>query len=340
MDAEAPRGRVTLRHVAAAAGVSVATASRALTGRGELEQRTREHVIAVATALGYDRSTTPRGRPSHSESRTVELVLGTFDGEWTDEVVAGARRSAFQLGYDLVLTLEREDPADDWPKRVATRRPSGVILGVIRPTSRQLRELGALRIPLVLLDPRSDPDGEIASVGTTDFQGGYDAGAHLVATGVRRFAVLGGLPPFRFGRAREAGFRRAVADLAGDAAVHRIGVTWGGADVSPPIRRLTRDDRSPLGVFACTDDMALAVYRAARDLALSIPRDLGVVGFNDEPRAARAEPPLTTVRQPLGEMAGRAVELVHELQAGRVDRFERVELPTRLVVRASTGGVG
>lgn len=338
MDAEKPRERVTLRDVAAAAEVSVATASRALSGRGDLEQRTRERVIAVATGLGYDRSGTRRGRPSPSESRTVELVLGGFDGEWTDEVVSGARRGAFRMGYDLVLTLERDDPADDWPQRVATRRPAGVILGVIRPTSRQLAELETLRIPLVLLDPRSDPDAEIASVGTTDFQGGYDAGAHLVDVGVRRFAVVSGLPPFRFGRARAAGFRRAVADLAPGAPVHRIDAAWAGAKLAPAMRRLTRDDPAPLGVFACTDELALTVYQAVREIGLSIPRDVGVIGFNDEPRAARADPPLTTVRQPLGEMAGRAVELVHELRRGHVDRLERVELPTRLVVRQSTRG--
>ena len=122
--------------------------------------------------MDYDRSASSRGRPTSVDPRLIELVLGGFDDAWTDEVITGARRSAFRHGYDLVLTLERDDPADDWPARVATRRPSGVILGLIRPTSRQLDELRGLRIPLVLFDPRSDPHGELASVGTTDWQGG------------------------------------------------------------------------------------------------------------------------------------------------------------------------
>ncbi|POH66674.1 transcriptional regulator [Cryobacterium zongtaii] len=328
--------RVTLSDVAERAGVSIATASRALAGRGELGLATRERVLAAATALGYDRGTSSRGRPSTLDTRLIELVLGSFDDAWTDEVTAGARRSAFEHGYDLVLTLERDDPADDWPARVATRRPSGVILGLIRPTRRQLTELRGLRIPLVLLDPRSDPNGELASVGTTDHQGGYDAGAHLAATGLGRFAVITGTPRFRFGKAREEGFRRAIAEHAPGAPVTRVDVGWDGAGLSTAIPDLFSGDRTPVGVFACNDAMALAVYPAARRAGLRIPADISVIGFDDEPRSIVASPPLTSVHQPLGAMAARAVALVHEMRARGGEHFDRIELPTRLVLRQST----
>jgi DNA-binding LacI/PurR family transcriptional regulator len=328
--------RVTLGDVAARAGVSVSTASRALAGRGDLGLATRERVLVAAATLGYDRRTSARGRPSTSDPRLIELVLGSFDDAWTDEVTAGARRSAFEHGYDLVLTRERDDPADDWPARVATRRPSGVILGLIRPTRRQLTELHGLSIPLVLLDPRSDPHGALASVGTTDDQGGYDAGAHLAATGLGRFAVVTGTPRFRFGRAREEGFRRAIAENAPGAVVTRLDLAWSGGELSRAIAGLFATDRSPLGVFACNDQMALSVYPAARRAGLRIPADISVVGFDDEPRSARASPPLTSVNQPLGAMAARAVALVHELRARGGEHFDRIELPTRIVLRHST----
>lgn len=328
--------RVTLTAVAERAGVSVATASRALAGRGELALATRERVLAAAAALGYDRRTTSRGRPGTPDTRLIELVLGSFDDAWTDEVTASARRSAFEHGYDLVLTLERDDPADDWPARVATRRPSGVILGLIRPTRRQLTELRGLSIPVVLLDPRSDPNGELASVGTTDHQGGYDAGAHLAATGLGRFAVISGTPRFRFGKAREAGFRRAIAEHAPGAPVTRVNVGWDGTGLSTRIPELFAADRTPLGVFACNDAMALAVYPAARRAGLRIPADISVIGFDDEPRSASASPPLTTVNQPLGAMAARAVALVHEMRSRDGEHFDRIELATRLVLRQST----
>jgi DNA-binding LacI/PurR family transcriptional regulator len=328
--------RVTLGDVAARAGVSIATVSRVLAGRGDLSLATRERVLVAAAALGYDRRTSARGRPSTLDPRLIELVLGSFDDAWTDEVTAGARRSAFEHGYDLVLTRERADPADDWPARVATRRPSGVILGLIRPTRRQLTELRGLSIPLVLLDPRSDPNGQLASVGTTDERGGYDAGTHLAGTGLTRFAVVTGAPRFRFGRAREEGFRRAIAEHAPDAPVSRLELAWTGGDLGAAIAGLFEDDATPLGVFACNDKMALSVYPAAERAGLRIPADISVVGFDDEPRSALAAPPLTSVNQPLGAMAARAVALVHELRARGGEHFDRIELPTRLVLRQST----
>jgi LacI family transcriptional regulator len=327
---------VSLRSIARAADVSVSTASRALAGRGDLRRETRERVLDAARMLGYDRSRERRGRPTTVDPRLIELVLGSFGSPWTDEVITGARQSAFRHGFDLVLTSEREDPADDWPARIASRRPSGVILGLIRPTRRQLQELRGLRIPLVLLDPTSDLGSEIASVGTTDWQGGYDAGTHLAACGFDRFIIIAGTPRFRFGRSREEGFRRALVEHAAPASITRVDSRWSKADVSRAFAELFCRDRTPAGVFAYCDEMALAAYRAAEQLGLSVPEQLSVVGFDDEPRAASAVPPLTTVRQPVRAMAARAVELLRDLRDREADHHERVELPTRLIIREST----
>ncbi|KQW08173.1 hypothetical protein ASC66_04375 [Leifsonia sp. Root4] len=327
---------VTLQMIAEQSGVSISSVSRVLAGRGDLKRETRELVLETAHALGYDRVAGQRGRPPALDQRLIELVLGSFDDAWTEEIARGAREAAFRLGFDLVLTLERDDPADDWPARVARRKPSGVILGIIRPTHRQLDELRGLRIPIVLLDPRSDPDGELASVGTTDWQGGYDAGAHLVESGASSFAVVTGVPAFRFGRAREEGFRAAITELAPEATTHRLASEWTHARPTAELIRVLKDAPVPLGVFATNDEMALAVYAAAAIIGRAIPSDIRVVGFNDEPRAAAAEPPLTSVRQPLRAMAHRAVELLRELRDTDGKRHERVELPSKLVVREST----
>lgn len=331
-----PRSTVTLRDVAESAGVSVATASRALAGRGDLTRGTRERVAEVARSLGYERTVGSRGRPTTLDPRLIEFVLGSFDDAWTDAMTTGAREAAFRLGFDLVLTLDRPDPADDWPTRVATRRPSGVVIGIIRPTTRQLSEIRGLRIPIVLLDPMSDPEGELASVGTTDWQGGYDAGVHLAGCDVARFGVVTGVPRYRFGRAREEGFRQAIAEHRPDAAVVHVDSRWTDAPLTAELMKLVTADKTPVGVFACNDEMALAVYRAAARAGRRIPDDVSVVGFNDEPRAAAARPPLTSVHQPLRQMAARAVELIPELRRHDEPVHERIELPCTLVVRGST----
>lgn len=330
------RSPVTMSDVAREAGVSVATASRALSGRGDLSRATRERVVEAAARVGYDRAAISRGRPTTLDPRLIEFVLGSFDDAWTDAMTTGAREAAFRLGFDLVLTLERDEPTDDWPTRVATRRPSGVVIGIIRPTASQLDELRGLRIPIVLLEPRSDPEGALASVGTTDWQGGYDAGAHLAEAGYERFIIVTGEPRYRFGRAREEGFRQALADRAPGAPIARVASEWTDAPLTEAMLRALSENRSTVGVFACNDEMAFAAYRAAAQLHRNIPDDIGVIGFNDEPRAARVNPPLTSVRQPLRAMAARAVELVAELRRHEDDAHERIELPSELIVRAST----
>ena len=112
--------RATLADVAAAAGVSVATASRAMSGRGDLSAQTRRRVREAATALGYGRHAARGGRPAAS-AHLIDLVLGRFHNPWADEVTAGAHGAATARGYDLVLTEESDFPGDDWPVRVRRR---------------------------------------------------------------------------------------------------------------------------------------------------------------------------------------------------------------------------
>jgi LacI family transcriptional regulator len=258
-----------------------------------------------------------------------------FDDGWTNEVTAGARAGAASLVYDLVLTQERDDPMDDWPRRVAARRSSGVVLGLIKPSTSQLHILRGLNIPLVLLDPTSESAGRFESIGTTDRQGGWDVGAHLVAQGHRRFVLVAGEPHFRFGRAREEGFHSAVRELAPNAEIITIKGNWQEDDLTPKLQPAIRDFGAT-AVFACNDAMAAGVYRSAARMGLRIPRDLSVVGFDDTPRYAGLSPALTTIRQPIRAMATRAVELVEQLRNGTLTQLERIEVPTALIVRDST----
>ncbi|MFJ4166910.1 LacI family DNA-binding transcriptional regulator [Microbacterium sp. NPDC089698] len=329
------RRRPSMADIAEAAGVSVTTVSRAMSGRGDLPSETRVRVQDTARALGYSRSTTTRGRPSSSDSRTIELVLGTYDDAWTAEITAGARQGAAQLGYDLVLTLERDDPEEDWPARVARRRPAGVILGLIVPTRTQLSRLDGLNIPLVLVEPASDHSTELQSVGTTNWQGGYDAGAHLANLGIKRFICVTGEPRLRFGRARESGFSRAVYEHVPSGTLDVVKGDWTTRPLIDELASVTRGE-GPFGIFTVNDNMAVGVYTAAKRLGLRIPDDLSIVGFDDTARSTVLDPPLTTIHQPIRALAARAVEMVGQLRAGQEPRGERVELPTRLVVRSST----
>ncbi|WEK13491.1 MAG: LacI family DNA-binding transcriptional regulator [Candidatus Microbacterium phytovorans] len=347
--------RPTLAAVAAACGVSVATASRALRGIGEMSPDTRRRVAREAQRMGYDRAQTARGRPGRRADTLLDLVLSHVDGAWADEVIAGARAESTRLGFDLVLTAEREDPDDDWPERLRARRPPAAILGLLQPTDRQLAAVSAVGIPVVLLDPRGEPRHPLPSVRSTDPTGVQDAARLLLDRGVHRILVVEGAPSYRFGRDRVAGFlggltaagtiRAAVVpgaagvpDGAGLPTVERVRASWGAdqaREAARPALARAAADGVVVGVFACSDEMAVGVYRAAADTGLVVGRDVLVVGFDDIPAAAWLSPPLTTVRQPIREMAAAAVRTAAAIVDATPASAGDSEFPTRLVRRGS-----
>ncbi|PJJ73360.1 LacI family transcriptional regulator [Diaminobutyricimonas aerilata] len=330
--------RSTLALVAQTAGVSVSTASRALRGLGEMSAETRARVLRTAEGLGYPAAGRRLGRPRRSASLSIDLVLGSYHDPYTEEVTAGARTAATALGYDLVLTAERDDPDDDWPVRVRARGTAGVILGVIVPTSTQLAVMRAAGIPVVLLDPPSERLPELPSVRTTDRAGGAAAARHLVERGARRFIVIGGTPSYRYGRARVDGFTTALAEALPGAPVVHTSAQWGAADARRACAGALAelDGDGPIGLFACSDEMAAGAYRAIAAAGLSVPRDVLVVGFDDVRAARWLHPPLTTIRQPIREMAAAAVHALASTAAGTPPPSTPVELPTELIVRGST----
>ncbi|CAN7176008.1 LacI family DNA-binding transcriptional regulator [Microbacterium sp. LjRoot45] len=338
--------RPTLAAVAAACGVSVATASRALRGTGEMSPDTRRRVVREAQRVGYERAQTARGRPARRTDTLIDLVLSHFDGAWADEVIAGARAESTRLGFDLVLTAEREDPDDDWPERLRARRPAAAILGLLQPTDRQLAAVSAAGIPVVLLDPRGEPRHPLPSVRSTDPTGVQDAARLLIERGVQRILVIEGAPSYRFGRDRVAGFLGGLTAAGsigptgpeGLPTVERVRASWGAdqaREAARPALARAAADGVVVGVFACSDEMAVGAYRAAADTGLVVGRDVLVVGFDDIPAAAWLSPPLTTVRQPIREMAAAAVRTAAAIVDGAPVAAGDAEFPTRLVRRGS-----
>jgi DNA-binding LacI/PurR family transcriptional regulator len=207
-----------------------------------------------------------------------------------------------------------------------------VILVVSELTREQIDRLRARSIPFVVLDPAGEPAPDVPSVGATNWNGGLLATRHLLELGHHRIGVIGGPPAILCSRARVDGYRAAF-ETAGHA-VHPELVRWGDFHVESGYEQgralLTLADR-PTAIFAGSDLQAFGVYEAARVLGLRVPSELSVVGFDDLPMARWAWPPLTTIRQPLSEMAATATRLVLGRGGDR-----RVELATSLVVRDST----
>jgi DNA-binding LacI/PurR family transcriptional regulator len=191
----------------------------------------------------------------------------------------------------------------------------------------------------VVVDPTGEPLHDTPSVGATNWSGGLTATRHLLELGHRRIGVIAGPENLLCSRARLDGYRAAM-DAAGvevDPDLIRHGNFFVNEAIQEGLVLLRRSPETrPTAIFALNDQQAVGVYLAARELGLHIPDDLSVVGFDDIPTARWASPPLTTVKQPLVQMAVAAAQLVLRLAAGEHPTETRIELATSLVVRSST----
>ncbi|WP_210507247.1 LacI family DNA-binding transcriptional regulator [Naasia sp. SYSU D00057] len=324
--------RVTLSAVAAEAGVSLSTISKVLNGRADVSPGTRAKVEQLIEQHGYTR----RGAATQ-RSTLVEIVFHELESPWALELIQGAGTAARERGMSLVLTEsgDRHSPGAGWIDGVLQRRPAGVILVVSDLAASHKEQLRSRGIPFVLIDPAGDPSPDVPSVGSANWSGGLAATRHLIELGHRRIAAITGPEDMMASRARLDGFRTAMhaANLEIDPALLAFGNfnVDGGRDAA--LRMLASDD-PPTAVFAGSDLQAFGVLDAARTLGLHVPKDLSVVGYDDLPQASYSIPRLTTIHQPLRDMAEIAIRLVLEPEEDGPPA--RLDLATHLVVRDST----
>ncbi|WP_345656227.1 LacI family DNA-binding transcriptional regulator [Streptomyces siamensis] len=326
----------TLAEIAREAGVSAPTVSKVLNGRADVAPGTRTRVEALLRSHGYRRR-----RAEATRSPLIDLVFHELESAWAMEVIRGVENVARDEGLSVVLSESagRLTPGRTWADQVAARRPHGVVLVLSGLDESGQALLTSRSIPFVVMDPAGDPGDDVPSVGATNWHGGLAATRHLVELGHTRIGAISGPTRMMCSRARVDGYRAALetAGLPSDPALIRPGTFHHDSGYRAGLELLRLPDR-PTAVFAGNDLQALGLYEAARELGLRIPGDLSVVGFDDLPVARWVGPPLTTVRQPLTEMAEAAARLV--LRLGREERptsATRVELATSLVVRSSTG---
>ncbi|MEV0170271.1 substrate-binding domain-containing protein [Streptomyces sp. NPDC050803] len=332
----------TLAVVAREAGVSVPTASKVVNGREDVAPETRRRVTEALDRLGYVR------RPRFDAVRTpglVDLVVHSLDTSWSGAVLHGVESAAHDAGLDVVVSAGLTRTAGGrhergWLDKLTARGSSGVLFNLAELTPSQYGWLEAHRIPFVMIDPVLEPPPGVVSVGAANWQGGVTATEYLLSLGHERIAVIAGPQRTMSSSARVAGYRSALASAG---VRHRPEyVRHAGFDEGVArrrVRELLELPTPPTAVFVCSDRMALEVYEAIAERGLKVPDEVSVVGFDDLPEARWLSPALTTVRQPLAEMAATALRLLVRMMDGDRPESTRTELSTRLVERGSTAAV-
>ncbi|MFD1370454.1 LacI family DNA-binding transcriptional regulator [Actinoplanes sichuanensis] len=339
--AETPHGGdpssrpVTIAYIAESAGVSIPTVSKVINGRSGVSATTRARVEGLIYEHGYRKATAGQRR------NVLELVFRDLESMWAVEIIRGVKQVARRHRLGVTVSESGLDESDEstWDDTVS-RRPQ-CVLAVAHLSDAEREELTAKDIPFVVFDPTVELPSDVPFVGATNWTGGRTATRHLADLGHRRIAMIGGPEHVLCCRARQDGYRAGLAasGLPADPDLILNAPLTREAGFAAATRLLRLPDR-PTAVFAANDLQALGVYQAAREIGLAIPADLSVVGFDDLPVAELVDPPLTTIRQPLSEMAVAATELAIALGRGEQPPQRGVEIATTLTIRSSTAPLG
>jgi LacI family transcriptional regulator len=335
--AEVAHSRLTIRQIADLAGVSIATVSRVLNGRGDVSDETRELVSQVIRENGYTANRSARGLSAGSTGLVGVLVPLVYPAYFS-AILAGAAEALSERNLQIVLSPTGHE--HDREVSVLDRLRSltdGALIILPEESSEELARLLDRGYHFVVLDPLMPLDERIPSVSAAHASGADQAMRHLLELGHRRIAQITGPRGWVATEDRRRGYRAALAaaGILPDPALE-VGAE---PEIEPgreAAEKLLDLPRPPTAIFAFNDNIAIGAIRAARARGLRVPDDLSIVGFDDVEYATIVTPALTTVRQPLAEMGRTAVSLLNRLLDRQ--RFEtlHLELATRLVVREST----
>ena len=274
---------------------------------------------------------------TRSAGRVGVLVPVVFDWYFAG-ILHGVADAVYEHRLRLMLWPTRHEHAREVAQLAEAREAiDGAVLVLPEQSSEELLDALSSGFPLVVIDPLVPLDARIPSVAAANASGAEQAMQHLLELGHRRIAAITGPPGWAATEARRRAYRDALAaagipfdpglELEADFDFEP------GAQAASALFEL---DRPPSAIFAFSDMVAIGAMRAARARGISIPDELSIVGFDDSAYATVVHPALTTVRQPLAEMGGTAVDLLVRLMRSEIVDTPHLEPFTRLVVRETT----
>ncbi|MBK8906295.1 MAG: LacI family DNA-binding transcriptional regulator [Anaerolineaceae bacterium] len=332
------RSSITIRDVAAKAGVSHQTVSRVINDNERVSPETRAKVEAAIESLGYSPSAIAR---SMAKGRTG--ILACIAPNLTDytfaRIIQGAEQEARQHGFFLLSASAPDEQIFTAliEQLVPSRQTEGIM--VINPyADGRFNHLPA-QFPTVFAGARPREDA-VNSVALDDVAAAVTATNYLLQQGHRRIATITGPMAEDCSQDRLAGYRQALQ--AAGLPLHpdyQVEGDWQAASGFTALHQLMQVETSPTAIFVQNDQMAAGVIRAAAEINLAVPEQLSLIGIDDIPMASYLSPPLTTLRQDFGEIGRLAVQLLIEAVNNPNTQKQHLTLPATLVPRHSTAQI-
>ncbi|HLI60919.1 MAG TPA: LacI family DNA-binding transcriptional regulator [Solirubrobacteraceae bacterium] len=325
---------MTIRDVAAAAGVDISTVSKVLSGANiSVRDATRARIEAAAASLNYRPNASARSLRM-SRTGAFGMLVPDFTNPVYAEIVRGAVREAESRGR--VILLAELDPSHSpaiYLRLVQERRIDGLLVATARSQSPILSLLETDEVPHVFINRRGTASS--LSVVNDDEEGAAVGARALIEAGHRRLGIINGPPDIDTAQRRLAGFERAREQAGLPPAVVVSGAYSAGGGHSAARELLARPGERPTAVLVSNLTMALGALAAFAECGVAVPGDMSVVGFDDGELAAVAQPPLTCVAMPHDQMGAMAVELLESVLAGEPAASAVVPTPPTLVFRSS-----
>ena len=326
--------RVTARHVADRAGVTVSTVSKAMSGRGTVRRETRERILQIAQELGY---TSAQQSARAAEPTTIGVIISDRFGRLTVPLLLGAIEELSERGIALLLFDGRGDPIREqhFVETLRERRADGILVAGAglypRPPIR-----GGTPVPTVYaLSWSTSPDD--TSVVSDDASGARLAAEHLVATGRRRIAFVSGPRADTASQVRLASTTAVLEENGLELAAEPIFGSWSEHWGRQAAHQLLRSGADIDGIVCGSDQVARGVLDALRDAGVEVPSQIAVTGFDNwGVVTSAARPTLTSVEMNLHEVGRRAVELLIERIAAPASPPQLVQIECELVLRESS----
>ncbi len=353
----------TIQDIARMAGVSIATVSRVLNQKPDVDPLTRERILRIMEEQNFVPNMAASGLAG-KRSRLLGALVPSLTWPLVPELMKGVGEVIGSTSYELILysitdVNHEQDRSDVIDRIIGTRLTAGLLAVFPGQSAKHLAELHSRDYPVVLIDDQGIPPEGTHWISVDNRVGAYEATRHLIHLGHRRIAHIQGPLKYQVSHDRYQGYCDALSEagIILDPALVLEG------DFMPPAGRVCANaffdlpgDRRPTAIFAGSDFMAYGVISAAESRGLRVPDDIALVGFDDNTSSAHVEPALTTVRQPFYEMGRLASEIllslvevprlksgfnhnghIADLPSSTFTEPVRIKMPTSLIVRASCG---
>jgi DNA-binding LacI/PurR family transcriptional regulator len=335
---EPPQTKSTIHEVARRAKVSITTVSRTINSPSAVDPKTASRVWKAIEDLNYYPNTQARSLVS-GRSRMLGLIVSDITNPFFPELIKGFEESVIEHGYDILVSSTNYNSGRMalCVRRMLERKVEGVAIMTSEMDEHLLDQFARRRVPLVFLD--TAPPGDRITNIEVDYETGVnEAVNHLVNLEHRRIGFISGPQNLKSARIRRLAFLRSLEGFGiredDELVVEADHKVAGGLEA---MRRLLNSSHPPTAVLASNDLTAIGMLRAVRSAGLVVPRDISIVGFDDIWLAEFTEPPLTTVRLPLKELAEKACSaLLADIGPTKGTRQFGSSVETHLVVRQTT----